>query len=123
MTRVIVGSVDSVPPGTRQRVEVAGRAIVIFHVDGTFRALRDVCPHQGAELSGGTVVRAMSAEQPGCYELDETRILVRCPWHGWEYDLATGQSWCDPVRAETIPIAVEEDYLVVDLDARVEAPS
>ena len=70
--------------------------------------------------------------------------MVRCPWHGWEYDLATGQSWFDPresrVRAydvtvepgseictatsrqpgpyvaETITISVEDDYVVIALN-------
>src|SRR5271155_4227281 len=98
MRRVVVGPVDTVPPGTHRRVEVEGRTIAIFNVDGRFRALRDVCPHQGAELSAGTVVCSVSAQQPGRYEYDETRVLVRCPWHGWEFDLATGQSWCDPLR-------------------------
>jgi 3-phenylpropionate/trans-cinnamate dioxygenase ferredoxin subunit len=89
----------------------------------------------------------VSAEAPGCYEYDAERVLVRCPWHGWEFDLATGQSWCDPLRqrvrrypvsvahgeellaaagpqpgpylAETIPITVEDDYIVVELDTRL----
>jgi 3-phenylpropionate/trans-cinnamate dioxygenase ferredoxin subunit len=122
----------------------------VFNVDGEFRALRDVCPHQGAELSVGAVVRSVTAEQPGCYELDRERVLVRCPWHGWEFDLATGQSWCDPKRqrtklypvsvepgealvaaesggavpghyvAETVTISVENDYVVVEFDGRKE---
>jgi 3-phenylpropionate/trans-cinnamate dioxygenase ferredoxin subunit len=24
--------------------------------------------------------------------------MVRCPWHGWEFDVRTGQSWFDPVQ-------------------------
>ena len=65
--------------------------------------------------------------------------FLRCPWHGWEYDIRSGQSWCDPksVRArrfqvtvetgaslvkgpyvaETFPVSVEEDYLVVEVTA------
>ena len=47
------GGIDSLPPGTRKRFEAAGRAIAVFNADGTFYALRDICPHQGAALSGG----------------------------------------------------------------------
>jgi 3-phenylpropionate/trans-cinnamate dioxygenase ferredoxin subunit len=65
-------------------------------VDGTFYALRDVCPHQGARLSGGVVVGWLEADGPGCYRFDPKRQLVKCPWHGWEYELATGQSWYKP---------------------------
>jgi nitrite reductase/ring-hydroxylating ferredoxin subunit len=143
VAKYVVASVDSFPPGSQRRVDIDGRGVAVFNVDGEFRALRDVCPHQGAELSAGAVVRSVTAELPGCYEVDSNRILVRCPWHGWEFDLATGQSWCDPARqrtraypvsvehgeslvpgatvpgpyvAETVTIAVEDDYVVVELE-------
>jgi nitrite reductase/ring-hydroxylating ferredoxin subunit len=94
--RHVIGSVDAFPSGTRVRVELGGRAIVVFNVDGTFYGLRDVCPHQGALLSAGRLVGAVSASGPGCYEYDAGRKMIKCPWHGWEFDLATGQSWFDP---------------------------
>ena len=62
---------------------------------------------------------------------------LRCPWHGWEFDIRTGQSYCDPERirtkaypvdtasgatviegpyvAETVPVRVEENYIVIDV--------
>jgi 3-phenylpropionate/trans-cinnamate dioxygenase ferredoxin subunit len=142
VSKYVVAPADSIPPGTQRRVQIAGRAVAIFNVDGEYRALRDVCPHQGAELSAGVVVRSVTADLPGRYEVDASRVLVRCPWHGWEFDLATGQSWCDPQRqrtrpypvsvehgdalvaqpgpyvAETITISVEDDYVVVELEER-----
>ena len=73
---------------------------------------------------------------PGAYALAGERVL-RCPWHGWEFDIRTGQSYCDPKRfraraypvnvepgaavvkgpyiAETLAVSVESDYVVVDL--------
>jgi nitrite reductase/ring-hydroxylating ferredoxin subunit len=109
MAKFVVGNVAAFPPGSRRRVSLEGREIAIFNVDGRFRALRDVCPHQGAELSAGTVVRSVASSGPGCYEMDLNRVLVKCPWHGWEFDLETGQSWCDPLRQRTrpYPISVE----------------
>jgi nitrite reductase/ring-hydroxylating ferredoxin subunit len=101
-----IAPVDQFPPGTQRRVQVGRRAIAVFNVDGEFHALRDVCPHKGAALSAGTVVRSVTADQPGCYAYDASRVLVRCPWHGWEFDLVTGQSWCDPVRQRTRPYPV-----------------
>jgi nitrite reductase/ring-hydroxylating ferredoxin subunit len=147
MAKYVVGSVASMPPGTQSRVEVEGRGIAVFNDGGSFFALRDICPHQGAHLSAGTVVGAVRSSAPGCFDYDGTRKLVRCPWHGWEYELATGQSWFDPTHnrvrtlpvsvepgsallepedgsagrrpgpyvAETVPISVEDDYVVVEL--------
>jgi 3-phenylpropionate/trans-cinnamate dioxygenase ferredoxin subunit len=104
--RHIVGSVSELLPGTRRRVLVGGRALAVFNVDGTFYALRDICPHRGAMLSAGTVVGSLTAPCAGDYRYDESRMLVKCPWHGWEFDLATGQSWCEPERERVRPYAV-----------------
>ncbi len=143
MAKYVIGPVAALPPGTQQRVTVAGRNVAIWNVGGRFYALRDICPHYGGPLSAGHVVGRISAPRPGCYVYDGGKPLVRCPWHGWEYDLATGQSLFDPVHnrvraydvsvepgseisaatstqpgpyvAETIPISVEDDYVVVEL--------
>jgi 3-phenylpropionate/trans-cinnamate dioxygenase ferredoxin subunit len=134
----VVGPVASLPPGTQRRVEIDGRGIAIFNVEGDFFALRDVCPHQGAPLSVGVVCGELRADGPGVYRFDPGRQHVKCPWHGWEYDLETGQSWYDPVGdrvrsfavgvepgsellpgpyvADTIAISVEDDYVVVEID-------
>jgi nitrite reductase/ring-hydroxylating ferredoxin subunit len=139
MGKHIVAPVSELPPGTVRQVEIEGRAIAVFNADGEFYALRDTCPHRGARLSDGTVVGAVSSARPGVYDYDGDRRLVKCPWHGWEFDLATGRSWCDPVRervraydvqrergadlqgaavpgpyvAETIAISVEDEYVVI----------
>lgn len=106
--RHVIGTVDLVAPGTARRFEVGGRGIAVFNVAGTFYALRDQCPHQGARLSAGVLVGEVVAKQPGCYAFDGDRKLVKCPRHGWEYELATGQSWYDPahdrVRAYDVEI-------------------
>lgn len=140
LQRYVIGSVGSMPPGTRRRVEVGGRDIAVFNVRGRFFALRDVCPHQGAPLSAGVIVGTVVAHEPGCYEFDPERSLVKCPRHGWEYELETGRSWYDPehdrvraygvsvepgggladrrpgpLLAETFAISVEEDYVVIEL--------
>jgi nitrite reductase/ring-hydroxylating ferredoxin subunit len=96
------------PPGSQRRVTAGGRSIALFNTGGEFFALRDVCPHQGAPLSAGTVVGQMRADGPGEYRFDSKCGQVRCPWHGWEYDLATGQSWYDPEndRVKSYPVSV-----------------
>jgi nitrite reductase/ring-hydroxylating ferredoxin subunit len=113
MPSVVVGRVETIPPGTQTQVVAGRRTIAIFNADGTFYALRDVCPHQGACLSDGVVVSHLAASGPGQYEFDSDRKMVRCPRHGWEYDLATGQSWYNPatnrVRAYKVAIRSGSD--------------
>jgi nitrite reductase/ring-hydroxylating ferredoxin subunit len=109
MARHVVGPVDQFPPGTQARVQIGRRAIAIFNAGGRLYALRDVCPHQGAPLSSGIVLSEVTADGPGEYTYREDCKLVRCPWHGWEYNLETGESSYDPehdrVRAYAVDVA------------------
>ena len=98
MARHAVATVDEVPPGGRKRVEVNGRGIAIFNIGGEFFAIADRCAHEGASLCQGRLVGQAEATQPGLYHLSRHNELVRCPWHGWEFDIRTGRSMCDPQR-------------------------
>jgi nitrite reductase/ring-hydroxylating ferredoxin subunit len=137
MERHVVARVDEIPEGGVKQVEIKGRKIGIFNVHGEFFALLDKCPHAGAPLCRGTIVGLAEADEPGRYRLTRKGELLRCPWHGWEFDIRTGQSWCDPTHtwvrrfavaiepgqalvkgpyvAETFQVSVDQDYLVVEL--------
>jgi nitrite reductase/ring-hydroxylating ferredoxin subunit len=139
LTRHVVAAVDEIAPGTSKVVDVNGRAIGIFNVNGEFFALLNRCPHAGAELCKGRIVGLVQSDGVGDYQLQRQDEFLRCPWHGWEFEIRTGQSWCDPksVRArqfpvtvergadlvkgpyvaETFPVSREEEYLVVDMAA------
>jgi nitrite reductase/ring-hydroxylating ferredoxin subunit len=108
MIRYVVAPVTEVPPGSRRQVRVGGRQIVVFNVDGRFFALRDICPHRGALLSDGKVLGSLTSTGAGDYCYDDRRSFIKCPWHGWEFDLATGQSWCAPdtERVRSYPVSV-----------------
>lgn len=144
MARHVVATVDEIPPGERKIVEIDGRSIGVFNVGGEFLALRNACPHQGGPLCLGLVGSLIVAARPGEYALSRPGEMLRCPWHGWEFDMRTGQSWFDPTRtrvrsypaavaggaalaeaglqpgpyvAETYPVSVERQYVLVDLPA------
>ncbi len=94
----IVAPVDEIPPGRHKIVEIAGRSIGVFNVGGEFFALRNSCPHQGGPLCTGRVSGFVIAETPGEYQYSRQGEILRCPWHGWEFDIRTGQSWFDPAK-------------------------
>ena len=106
----IVAAVEDFPEGSRRRVMVDSRKIVVFNVAGAFYGLLDRCPHQGGSLSQGTLGGIVSSSEPGRYELTCRNALIRCPWHGWQFDIRTGQSWCEPERIKTrsFPVEVED---------------
>lgn len=107
--RHVVATVDEIAPGTCKIVTVNGREIGVFHVNGEFFALINRCPHQGAALCRGAIVHKLVSPSPGNYSLAHDQPMLRCPWHCWEFDLRTGQSWCDPdsIRARTYDVKVE----------------
>jgi nitrite reductase/ring-hydroxylating ferredoxin subunit len=110
MAAYVVATVREIPTGKRKIVEVAGRSIGIFNVDGAFYALRNRCPHQGGPLCQGRLGGSVISSKPGEYEYVRDGEILRCPWHGWEFDLKTGQSWFDParIRVKTYEVTVEE---------------
>ena len=109
VARYVVARVDEIPEGERKIVEVAGRQVGIFHVDGEFYALLHRCPHLGGPLCLGPLVGLIESSKPGDMRLDSSRRLLQCPWHGWEFDIRTGQSYLDParMRARRYPVEVE----------------
>lgn len=137
MTRHVVAKSAEILPGQRKLVQAGGRDIVIFNLDGEFFALLNRCPHQGASLFHGDLIGLVRSNEPGQYCYSRRGEMLKCSWHGWEYDIRTGQSWCDPKStrvksypvgvedgaqlvkgpfvAETFPIVVEDEYLVVEI--------
>jgi nitrite reductase/ring-hydroxylating ferredoxin subunit len=107
--KYVVASVDEIPPGERKILEVAGRSIGVFNVDGDYFALRNRCPHQGGALCDGKLWGVLKADVPGTFEYSPRKEILTCPWHGWEFHVRTGQSWCDPrrLRVRSYQVSVE----------------
>jgi nitrite reductase/ring-hydroxylating ferredoxin subunit len=93
-----VAKVGEIPPGARKIVEVAGRSVGIFNVGGEFFALRNRCPHAGGPLCEGVLSGFVRSKVPGEYDYARRGEILRCPWHQWEFDVRTGQSWFDPIK-------------------------
>ncbi|HEY2760088.1 MAG TPA: Rieske 2Fe-2S domain-containing protein [Pirellulales bacterium] len=70
-----IASIVDCPPGKSLEVIIGERVVALFNMNGEFFALDGVCPHQGGPLSEGEI--------SGC--------IVTCPWHGWQFDVRTGQ--------------------------------
>jgi 3-phenylpropionate/trans-cinnamate dioxygenase ferredoxin subunit len=103
--------VSELPPGGRKIVELAGKSIGVFNVGGRFYALRNICPHQFAPLCEGKITGYAPPSAVGEYEWAAAGGIVRCPWHGWEFDITTGRSVFNPnrVRTQSLPVTVEPD--------------
>jgi nitrite reductase/ring-hydroxylating ferredoxin subunit len=97
-----VATTKDLPPGAARAIEVAGRSIAMFNVEGTIHAIDNECTHDGGPLSEGVV-------NEGC---------VVCPWHGAEFDLTTGKALTPPavedVRSYKVSISGDDVCLEID---------
>ena len=87
--------------------------VVVRTHDGELHALVDRCLHQGARLSGGRLLPATDGERVGEYRLKEADVVLKCPWHGYEYDVRSGCALFDPRRRLRRVDAREEDGLIL----------
>ena len=116
---VRVCAVDELPDGSSRIVGAGTLSIGVFNVDGSYFAFLNRCPHAGAPLCRGRVTGLAVARGPG-FDIEWTRDreLLRCPWHAWEFELATGRSISDPrIRAKTYRVRVEDGEILVDIAA------
>lgn len=110
MAKHVVATVDEITPGEHKILNVGGRSIGVYNIEGEFFAILNRCPHQGGPLCKGRTVGFLTCDKPGApYRYLRQGEIVRCPWHGWEYDIKTGQSWVDPasVRVRSYEVGVE----------------
>ena len=100
MAAVRVAMLADVAAGQPVRVEVDGTAIVLTRVGDQVFACGDTCAHKGGPLSGG--------------KLSGTRLA--CPWHGWMYDVRTGECVFPGrgARVPTYPVRVAADEVFVE---------
>ena len=89
---VKVGSVSELTPGSGKVVEIEGKTIALFNVEGKIYAMDNTCLHQGGPLGEGQLMGE----------------VVTCPWHQWEYNVRTGENVEDSsLKVATYPVQVE----------------
>jgi nitrite reductase/ring-hydroxylating ferredoxin subunit len=109
-----VGSAAELQRDGRVIARIEGREIGAVLVRGEIRGVRNRCPHHGGPLCLGGVEERLSGA-PGNYDLAGKAVL-RCPWHGWEFDPATGACLDDPtLRVAVYPAKAEDGRVLVDL--------
>jgi nitrite reductase/ring-hydroxylating ferredoxin subunit len=109
--KVVVGKVSDFENGGRKIIDVNGKSIGIFRINDRFYALRNRCPHQFGPLCIGTLAQRAISDGPGDVRMDDGPPLIACPWHGWEYDLATGQSFMGPGRGNMAALSYDVNVL------------
>jgi 3-phenylpropionate/trans-cinnamate dioxygenase ferredoxin subunit len=110
-----VGPVEELQREGCRVVEADGRRIAVLSVGERFFAVRDRCPHKGASLCQGTVSGTFVASAPHEYLYGKDNSVLRCPWHGWEFDLETGRSLLEPdtVGVRVFTVTVDDGTVIL----------
>lgn len=95
-----VATKADIPPGTGKVLEVGGKTVAIFNSNGTFYAIDNTCKHRGGPLGEGSL----------------SGTVVTCPWHGWEYEVTSGECAMDAsIKVQTFVVKVEGDDILVSV--------
>ena len=111
-----VARTADISPGECRIVEIKRLSVGVFNVNGEYVAVLNVCPHELAPVCRGRVSGTTLPSPPGEYRWGRDGEILSCPWHGWEFDLLTGQALADPrVRVRRYPTEVDEETVFVVL--------
>lgn len=115
----VVTSANELGEGEHIVVEVEGREIGIFNIDGELHAYTNWCAHQSGPICEGPKAGFLEANynresKETEYEYSREGEIIACPWHGWEFDLVTGECHSKPsIRLISHEVTVENDEIVL----------
>ncbi len=122
MNRILVGTKDEIAASGYKVVEIDRRKEIevgVYYVNGEFYVWRNVCPHRGAPVCQGVVTGTNLPSGVYEYEYGCDRQVLRCPWHGWEFDLKTGEHMVEgtakpaKLRGYSIEVDNNDVYVVI----------
>lgn len=92
------GRVEDLPDGSCKTIELpAGRELALFNVNGEFYATENFCPHKGAPLAEGALCEH----------------VIECDWHGWQFDVRTGECLTVPEKLLTYEVVVKDGSIKI----------
>ncbi len=115
---ISIGRAEDFPLDEIRIVEAGTRSIgVVRRGDGTVNAVRNWCPHKGAAVCKTKLSGTMIPGPPGTLEWGHEGEIVRCPWHGFEFDVRTGKRpYSDStMRLRVYPARIENGVILVDM--------
>ncbi len=116
MSRHWVGKTADIEEMKSKIFKIAGIEFGLYQVRGSWYAWSNFCPHQGASICKGPVCGTRLPSLVYEYKYGMEEQILRCPWHGWEFDLTTGQLLVDShTKLRGYPVEIEHDDLFVIL--------
>jgi nitrite reductase/ring-hydroxylating ferredoxin subunit len=119
MRDVVIGKAAAFPNPGRRVVEIDGAEVGVFCQNGKFTAFENVCPHMGGPVCQGKIiarVQEVIADDKTSlgFAFSKDQTNVACPWHGYEFNISTGQHQGNPrMRLRPVRIGIVDGDLVI----------
>ena len=113
-----IGCLQDFPDGQVSVVAVGRAEIGVIRWHENVYAISTVCTHQGGPICRGVLADRLTGREPGDMTLQDSAPVIACPWHGWEFDVSTGEAIWDPaIRIRTYLVEVVSGRILVDTSA------
>ena len=116
-----VCSTEDLDDGDKLVIQIEGKEIAVFNIEGEYHAYLNWCPHQGGPCCEGKV----SGTSTATYNRETMEVslewikedkIMNCPWHGWEFDLTSGDCLSRRnTELPSFPVSVEDGEVNVIL--------
>lgn len=116
MAKTLIGTVDDFPDNSCKAIQRGRKKVLIWRSGTKFYGTQENCPHQGASLDCEKLTGTMIPSHPKNLEYGMDGLIVRCPWHKWEYSVATGESVfeTDNGKLKTYSVDVENGLVYIN---------
>ena len=114
-TRRFVAALNELAVGERRIIQANGQSIGVFNTGREIVAVLNICPHAFAPVCLGKLSGTTLPSKPGEFIWGRENEILRCPWHGWEFDLHSGACLTDKRKLKRFPVVIEEDAIYIDL--------
>ncbi|MCY4073015.1 MAG: Rieske (2Fe-2S) protein [Chloroflexi bacterium] len=113
--QVRVASLSELAVGERRLVQAHGKSIGLFNTGRQIVAVLNICPHAFAPVCRGKLGGTTLPSKAGEFVWGRENEILRCPWHGWEFDLHSGQCLTDRRRLKRFPVQIRDDEIYVEV--------
>ena len=100
MKEYVIGKIDDIPEGKGRAFKAGRVTVAVFRANGKVFAMNNRCVHKGASMCEG--------------EITDGGKVVRCPWHNWAFDLASGTHCYDAnEKIRTYEVKMDGDQVTL----------
>ena len=112
---VFVATLDDLGVGERRIIAAGGQSIGVFNTGSQIVAVLNICPHAFAPVCLGKLSGTTLPSKPGEFIWGREGEILCCPWHGWEFDLNSGQCLTDRRRLKRFPVIIRDGTIYVEV--------